>query len=242
LAAADLLAIIRERFPMIRKLPLLFVVVALAGCDFRFGSSCSNTTFRGGTVIMGSGSSKTETRPVAAFSSVQLTSCANVEIERTGTESLSVTADDNLLPVFLSEVKDGALLISSDTNKSFKGKVPVYKVTVGELRSVTISSSGDIKASKLAGESFSVSVSGSGDIRVAGDVTEFVVDITGSGDVDAIDLKAKRAKVSVSGSGDATVNATDELDVSISGSGDVSYVGKPRVTSRISGSGSLKPK
>jgi Putative auto-transporter adhesin, head GIN domain len=227
---------------MIRKLPLLFIAVALAGCDFRFDSSCSYTASRGGTVIKGSGSSKTEARLVAAFSSIQLSSCANVEIERTGSESLSVTADDNLLSVFLSEVKGGALLISYDTDKSFKGTVPIYKVTTGDLRSVTMSGSGDVKASKLAGESFSISISGSGDIRVAGEVAELVVDISGSGDVNAIDLKAKRAKISISGSGDATVNAADELDVSISGSGDVSYIGKPRVTSKISGSGSLNPK
>ena len=94
-------------------------------------------------MINGSGSSKTEVRPVAAFSAVRLSDVgARVVIERTGKESLEVTADDNLVALFTSEVKDGTLYLSAAKGKSMSGKRPLFKVTVSDLRQLGVSGSG----------------------------------------------------------------------------------------------------
>jgi hypothetical protein len=194
----------------------------------------------GGPMIRGSGNITTETRPVGTFAAIDVAIPGNVVIERTGSDSVSVSGDDNLLPLYTSEVKDGTLYLSLAKGKSFQGKMPVFRVTVADLRDVRVAGSGDVDASKLDGETLSVSVSGSSDVRLAGRADTLALSVAGSGSVNAAALQAKTAKVVVSGSGAATVDATDALDVRISGSGDVRYLGAPAITSNITGSGSLK--
>jgi hypothetical protein len=237
---------LRRVLIMIGRFSILLAAFALAACNGDSGSSkCTSgctTENQGGEMIHGSGVMKTETRPAEKFTAVVLSSSANVVIERTGTESLTVTGDDNLIPLFLSQVRDGTLYLSFAKGKSFEGKTPVYRIGVIDLRTLTLDGAGDIDASKLEAGTLSVFERGSGDIRLAGEVGDLAVAIDGSGNVNAAKLKAKRAKVAVNGSGDARVNVSDELDAKITGSGDISYLGSPKVTSNVSGSGSIKPK
>ncbi len=233
---------------------LLVAVVVVAGgsayVGYRFiktmaQSSCAGSCIsehHGGTMIHGSGKLTTEARNVQKFTAVRLASAGDVTIERTGTESVSVTAEDNLLPFFTSEVKDGTLYLSVARDKSFEGKAPKYRITVVALRAIEVEGAGDVTAGKLDGDALSVSDSGSGDVRLEGRVGELTLSLSGSGDADAAALQAKHAQVTVSGSGDVTVNATDTLGIDISGSGDVTYLGSPKLTKSISGSGSISHK
>jgi Putative auto-transporter adhesin, head GIN domain len=229
---------------MLRKLPAVLILLSLVACDSGAKSNCTNdciTVYGEGPTINGSGSSKTEVRPVAAFSAIRLSDVgARVVIERTGKESLEVTADDNLVALFTSEVKDGTLHLSVAKGKSMSGKRPVFKVTVSDLRQLGVSGSGSVDATGLDGEGLAMSVAGSGEITVAGRIEDVTISISGSGSCNAVDLKAKRAKAAVRGSGELTVNASDELDANVSGSGSILYVGSPKLTSNISGSGSIK--
>ncbi len=194
-----------------------------------------------GPMITGSGHVATETRKVTSFTSIALDSPANVMIEHTGTLSVSVTSDDNLLPYFTSEVKDSTLHLAVAPDKSFQGRsYPLYRITVADLRDIELHGSGDIRADKLDGPGVTLGVIGSGDVRLAGRVDDFALSLKGSGHVDASKLQAKRAKVDMSGSGDATVDASDTLDVHLRGSGDLRYVGTPKVTQDVSGSGRIQ--
>ena len=229
---------------MSRSLSGILIFLALTACDNNAKSACTSdciTVTGKGPMLNGSGSLKTEVRPVATFSAIRLSDVgARVVIVRTGTESLEVTADDNLVSLFTSEVKDGTLYLSVAKDRSLSGKRPVYKVTVSDLRQLGISGSGTVDATGLDGEGLAMSVAGSGEITAAGRVDDLTISISGSGSCNAADLSAKRAKVAVRGSGDLTVNAQDELEAIVSGSGSIWYVGSPKITSNISGSGSIK--
>ncbi len=231
---------------MLRKLPAVLTLFALAACDSGVKSTCTTdciTVYGEGPLINGSGSSKTEVRPVAAFSAIRLSDVgARVVIDRTGKESLEVTADDNLVALFTSEVKDGTLYLSAAKGKSMSGKQPLFKVTVSKLRQLGVSGSGSVDAAGLDGEALAMSIAGSGEITVAGWIDDVTVSISGSGTCNAAGLKAKRAKAAVRGSGELTVNASDELDANVIGSGTIMYIGSPKVTSNISGSGAIEQK
>jgi hypothetical protein len=192
--------------------------------------------------IRGSGHVTTEARALPPFTSIRLDASGDVAIDRTGTQSVTVSGDDNLLAFFTTEVKDGTLYLAFATAKRFQGRSPLYRITVTDLRSIEINGSGDVKAEHLDGAALTASIAGSGDMHLNGRTDEFKVSIKGSGDVDAAGLKVKRAKVSMSGSGDAVVNASDTLDVQLSGSGDLRYVGTPKITMDVRGSGSVRPK
>jgi hypothetical protein len=179
----------------------------------------------GGAMIYGSGKIKTEVRQVENFTSIRLSVPATLSIERTGEAGLKVTAEDNLLPVLESEVKDGTLRLSLARRTSFTGKIPVFEVTVTDLRGLQVEGSGIVKASKLDGGALSLTVTGSGEVDLAGRSDLFTVAIAGSGSVDAGELQTKRAKVGVTGSGEIVVNASDELDATVTGSGTVEYMG-----------------
>ena len=238
----------------------LLIILALVACVVVGGVYAGHSAYRairdaiasgcvncvqvnnGGPMIKGSGVLKTESRTVAPFTAVRLDSPANVVIDRTGTQTLSLTADDNLLAFLTSEVRDGTLYLGLAKDKSFQAKSVVFRITVADLRAIEIRGSGDVEADHLDGRTLSVSIAGSGDARLAGRTDELVLSIKGSGDIDAGRLTAKHAKVVISGSGDVAVNASDKLDVRLSGSGDVRYLGSPTLTKDIRGSGSVEPK
>jgi hypothetical protein len=224
---------------------VLTVALALAPLNSHAGNVCSSecmTVNQGGPMIYGSGKMKTEVRPVGKFDSVRVSVPANVLIERTGAEGLSLTADDNLLPILESEVSDGTLQLSVAKGTSFAGRTPIIRITVADLRKLDVEGSGAVKASKLDGSALSLTVSGSGNIRLAGTSDNLAVVVDGSGSVAAAELQSKRAKVVVRGSGEATVNARDELDATIMGSGSVDYLGSPKLASSVFGSGSINQK
>ena len=201
------------------------------------------TVNNGGSMIYGSGKMKTEARPIEKFNSVRVSVPATVLIEQqTGAERLSVTAEDNLLPLIDSEVKDGALRLSIATGKSFTGRIPTFQVIVSDLRELNVEGSGTVEASKLDGSALSLTVAGSADIHLAGRSDDLTVAIYGSASVDAAELQTTRAKVVVSGSGDVLVNARDKLDASVIGSGTVDYMGSPTLKEAIFGSGSIQQK
>ena len=159
-----------------------------------------------------------------------------------GPRTLTVTADDNLVSLFTSEVKDGTLELSVAKGKSLSGKRPVYRVTISELKKLDVTGSGTVDATKLDGDALSMSISGSGTATLAGRVDDLRVSITGSGSFNGTALTAKRAKIDVTGSGEVTVNASEELDAEVTGSGSIWYIGSPKLTPSVSGSGSIKKK
>jgi hypothetical protein len=219
---------------MLRTTAALSSLLVLAACNW-------SDTFDG-LVIKGSGNLKTESRPVERFTAISLSTAGSLELEQTDQESLSITADDNLLSLFTSEVRDGTLYLSTTDGKFWRGKGPHFKVTVKELRKLNISGVGSIKAINLDSESLSVSISGAGSGRVAGRTDNLTVSVSGTGSLDAAELKAKRAKVVVSGVGNVTVNASDELDANVSGTGTIWYIGSPKLEKSVSGVGSIKQK
>jgi hypothetical protein len=229
---------------MSRSVPGLILIVALTACDNSAKSTCTSdciTVTGKGTVINGSGMLKTEARPVPAFTAIRLADVdARVMIERTGRETLEVTADDNLVSLFTSDVRDGTLHLSVVKDRSMFGKRPVYRVTVGDLRQLGVSGGGIVDVRGLDGDSIAMSIAGSGEITASGRADDLAISISGSGSCDAGGLKAQRAKVALRGSGAATVDAQDELEAIVSGSGTVWYFGSPKITSSVSGSGAVK--
>ena len=92
-----------------RKLRFLWTalfVLLTAGCD----------EFSPG--IKGSGKVITEPRTVSGFNAVLLKGAGALTIEENGTESLTISADDNLLPYVTAEVSGGRLTLSTKDNTS----------------------------------------------------------------------------------------------------------------------------
>jgi len=191
--------------------------------------------------IEGSGNVIVEAREVGDFDRISVEGFGVVRVEVGPAPSLTVEAEDNVVPLLVTEVEGTTLELKVKPGTSFRHvEEPLYTITTPTLAGVSISGSGDVTITGLDSESFDAAISGSGDIRPSGTTSSLDVSIGGSGAFHGGDLVATSAEVSVSGSGSVVVEATDTLDVAISGSGDVRYLGDPVLTPSISGSGSIE--
>jgi hypothetical protein len=189
--------------------------------------------------IQGSGVSKTESRNVPSFSKIELSGSPDVEVAVGPAESLSVTADDNILPLIETKVDGGTLDIGSKDSYSTSIGVKV-KITAPTLEGVSISGSGNIHVTGLKAGEMEAGITGSGNIVIAGTSDQLTAHITGSGNLKADELSVKHARVTVTGSGDATIRASDEVEATVTGSGNIRYAGNPpQVKRNVIGSGEI---
>lgn len=190
--------------------------------------------------IAGSGKIVTEPRSVSGFSKVSLSGTGQLIIEQTGSESLTITADDNLLPYLTSDVDRGELQLRTKGSSLDPSRKIVYEVTVKTLEDVTIGGSVSVEATKLDADRLAVTLGGEGDITLAGRAHTLAIVIAGDGRYHGDALKTERATINIAGSGRAVVAASETLDVTVAGDGTVEYIGNPTVTRQVLGSGSVR--
>jgi hypothetical protein len=217
-------------------------------------------------VITGSGRTTTEARGISGVTSVVLEGSGEVEIVAGAAESLTIEADDNLLPLITSEVQAGALRLGFNRatwRETIRPTQPIrFTLTVPTLQAIDLAGRGSLHAADLAADSLSVHLTGagtltldhleagaldvrldgSGNVIVGGRVDDQTVVIAGSGQYQAGDLDSQTARVTLSGTGDVVVWVRADLSAEIGGSGTVSYWGDPLVSRRdISGAGDINP-
>lgn len=207
---------------------VLLAAVVLAGCNVNIP----------GIGVEGSGVVITETRQVSGFDEIVVLGSGDVVVSVTGTESLQIDAEDNIMPLLTTEVVNGRLELGS--SGSYHSTRPItYTITASELTKVVIEGSGDVDATGIDAAAFEVEIDGSGNVTPVGTSGELDVEINGSGDVDAFGLQTMVGTVTINGSGNAAVNVTVQLDITINGSGNVTYTGDPTVDQEINGSGNI---
>lgn len=211
--------------------------------------------------VTGSGKAATEDRQVGPVTDVTLSGIGNLTIRQGDTPSLSVTADDNLLPLIETETSGKKLTIRTKSGFNLKPSGPLnFTLTVPRLERLSVSGSGNAATEKLTSEELTVklsgagnatlrdltcktltiSLSGAGNATVTGSAEKAKATISGAGEIDASNFKVATAEVKVSGAGNAAVWATDELKAKVSGAGDVTYKGSPKIDKKVSGAGSVK--
>ena len=213
----------------------LLAVALLTACGF-------NPLNLGGlTRVTGSGKVVNETRNVSGFDGLIIEGAGKINIDRTGTESLSITTDDNLLQYIDTQVRGGKLVIE------FKPKIMVnrfsdlsFNLTVKDLNSLQVTGAARIDAKNLQGDQMTVSIDGVGATELAGKVDQLTVSLKGAGAFNSENMQARRATVTNEGTGAAIVRVSDSLNVTISGIGYIEYIGNPQVTKNISGLGAVR--
>jgi hypothetical protein len=179
-----------------------------------------------------------ESRDVSGFEEVELRGAGNLSIEQTGSESLTVEAEEDVLPRLKTEVVNDRLIIGPKPDTTIHTTAPInYKLTVEALDALEVSGSGDVEAEGIKTDRLAVTIGGAGKLMIGGEAEEQDIDISGSGAYWAEGLDSKVVKIGVSGSGSAIVNASEELDANVSGAGSVEYVGDPTVEQNTSVAG-----
>jgi len=215
------------------------------------------------SLVRGSGNVISEDRAVSGFSKLFISGSGEIFIEQGDEESLTIIAEDNIIPLITTEVSGDTLNIShgpgpivtntksieiylkvkdlDSISTSGSANVNCSGLSTGSL-TIKTTGSGNVDISNLETDSIDISSSGSGNFTLAGNTDSLKISTNGSGGCDAGNLKSKDCIIDINGSGNNTVNVSDTLDVSIDGSGDVSYIGNPTVESSkgFGASGKLK--
>jgi hypothetical protein len=208
------------------------LVFSILACSFNVNNHQS---------VEGSGVIERQERTVKTFHAVDIVGSADVDITIGDTQSVTVEADDNILPLIETLVRNGTLIIRTASNTSITPKLPVHViVAMKSLDAARITGSGNINISDLAAERIQFNLPGSGNISAVGSAERVTVSLGGSGNILCEDLESKSTIVRLNGSGNITVNASESLDVNVDGSGNVRYRGNPaNVDQSVAGSGSV---
>jgi hypothetical protein len=211
------------------RIPILLVAATtiIAGC------------FRPG--IKGDGAIKTEDRTISDFSTLEI--AGGYEIKwSSGKPALSISTDQNLLPLIKTTVNGSTLTIDSEENLSPTKGVKIT-LTSASLADVQLNGAIKFTATQLAGGDLKLEANGASDISVGGSVTNFEATLSGASNLDAKSLQTQDATLSLNGAsyGDVTVSGT--LNASITGAGALTYSGNPKsVEKKISGAGTIRPR
>ena len=213
---------------------LLTCLVAFSlfsGCSFNIGNNG----------VRGSGIVKTESRKVAGFSSISFKSVGKVTVQQTGKESLTITADDNILPLLESRVADNILYLTLVNDSHFNPTKPIeFVVQVKGLESLNTDGVGSIEAQGIQGKRLAVAMDGVGAVTIAGSADTLDLSLSGVGSFQGEAFQTKQATVRNSGVGSAVVNVSQQLDTDLSGVGSIEYVGSPQVRKSGRGLGTVK--
>jgi hypothetical protein len=208
-----------------------------------------------------------ETRPIAGITGLKFRAVGKINLIQGETETLTIHADPEVRSRIHTEIIDGVLVISYEsdwkdwTGLNFIDKgVTRFDLTLKEIKTLTLSGVGNLDAPSIHSDSLAltlsgpatitvgslevnslkVEMSGVGSIDVAGKCTEQSITLSGAGSYKAPRLESAKTAVKLSGVGNATIWAKDSLEADISGAGAVEYFGTPQISQKISGIGVLK--
>jgi len=208
---------------------LVAITVALSGCKLHRG-------------LAGSGNRKTEKRDLKSFNAIDTGGAYEINVTCQKPASFEIEADDNILPLIKTEVRDGILFVSND-QEYHSSKSTTLRIALPELNSFSSSGASEVKIADANSTDLKIESTGADSIEAAGKAKSITISSTGAGKIDAGKLTAEKAKVDISGAAKVDVYASEQLDVTVSGVGSVSYSGNPKVVNKnISGIGSVTPK
>jgi hypothetical protein len=195
-----------------------------------------------GRGVKGSGNLKTEKRNLAAFKAIDTTGAYEVEVTCQKPASFEIEADDNILPLIKTDVRDGVLYVTSE--ESYNPSRPVtLRISLSELTAASSRGAGNVTIQDAKSDDLKIESMGAASIKAAGKVKSATISSSGAGDIDASRLQAEKARVTVAGAASVSVYATEQLDVSVSGVGSVTYGGNPKTVNKsVSGIGSVNKK
>lgn len=208
-----------------------------------------------------------EVIPVSGFNGIHFKSVGKIMLSQGETEGLTIQADPEVRARIHTEVKDGILWITQETDwKDWTGfrlidkGMTIYHVKMKDIQSLTVSGVGSVDCAEINSDalsitlsgpgtltvgavkanSLSVEISGVGSVDIAGKCAEQHLNLSGAGSYQGTRMETQRTTIKLSGVGNARVWANELLDATISGAGGIEYYGEAKVNQKVSGLGVIK--
>lgn len=189
--------------------------------------------------VAGSGTSATEGRTIAAFDTLTVRGPFEVRLTVGGEPAMTLSGDDNLLPLVETSQEGSALTIRAIETVRPSGALIVTLSTpsVGEIK---LSGAVQLKASGIKSDALALSASGAVDALLTGMASDLRINASGAASIRARDLKAMTVRLDASGAVSAEVFASESLKATLSGAGTLDCWGAPKAVDKtVSGAGSV---
>jgi hypothetical protein len=191
--------------------------------------------------VRGNGHVKTEERRLGSFANIDAGGAFEIEWQ-SGTPSVRVTTDENLLSYIENNVSDDTLHLRT---RDHLWPTHGIKVIISSPTRAGAKLRGAVKltANSLSGAAFALESKGASEVSLSGKIDRLLVDMTGASQLAAEGLQTKTAEISTTGAGDADITVSETLKVVITGAGKVTYSGNPgTIQKNITGAGSVRRK
>jgi hypothetical protein len=216
---------------------------------------------------MDNSSVQQEVIAVSGFSGINFKAVGKIMLSQGESESLTIQADPEVRERIHTEVKDGVLHITQETDwKDWTGfrlidkGMVTFHVVMKEINSLkiagvgsvdcaeintdalslTISGPGTLTIGTVKANTLNVEISGVGSVDIAGSCVEQNLMLSGAGNYQGARMESARTTAKLSGVGNARLWANETMDATISGVGGIEYYGEAKVTQRVSGLGVIK--
>lgn len=176
-----------------------------------------------------------------SFDAIEQSGCFDIEWSPADKPSLTLCAQEHVLPMMDVFVRNGTLVVRSKPGNLVSTERIRVIATSPSVKLAKISGAGDIELAGVTSPSLAVHIQGSGDILVSGQVRDLSVDIVGSGDFEGMALAAQNARLNIAGSGDIRVKVSQDVEAQVRGSGDILVQGcAGKRNTRVMGAGEIR--
>lgn len=207
----------------------------------RLGDRPFSTTFNLGRVS-GSGTVANEQRNLSGFKAIDVGSTFEVEVTAQKDFSVTVEADDNILPLIETEVRRGVLNIECSQRVSPKTPMKII-ISAPDIENIEASGAANLIINSIKNGGLRIDASGASKILVTGETAKLVVDVSGATKVDAEGLITENADLDASGASQVLVNVSNSLRTDASGASKIIYSGSPRdLNTKKNGAASVSPR
>lgn len=212
-----------------------------------------------GGIVIGNGKLETRTVEVPAFSALDVSSAIDVDAT-IGPRSVSITADENVLPFIETFVRDGALVlrvrdglmidrsnvravVSNDryegVSASGASRVTAPITPVPTLR-LEASGASTLRVSGIESSSVQLEATGASTVTLSGQATSASFGASGASNVNGVDLFLESGTVDVSGASTVRARASTAISGDVSGASTLEVSGRPAMNVIATGASTVR--
>lgn len=190
----------------------------------------------------GSGIVKTEKRDLRDFTGVHAGGALELEITAGKEFSVELEADDNILPLIKTEVRNGILYFSVERRMKTRNRI-FAKISMPELNNLDLSGASKAEVEDVRGENLTIEIGGASRLEIGGEINYLEADLSGASNLEAEELKTKTVKIGASGASGAEIFVTEDLKAKASGASKITFSGEPKnVEKKTSGASKIEPR
>jgi Putative auto-transporter adhesin, head GIN domain len=178
-----------------------------------------------GTVI-GSGNSASEDRTLGEFHALNVSAAIRATVSVGSPQHITVTADDNILPMVSASVSNGELQLSMQGTVTTRTPVSV-DIVVPALDSLTATSAARIDVTGLTADALKVVANSAGTISAAGQATSLNVNAESAGTADLANVPVQSVQANITSAGHALVNVSGSVTGTVHTAGLLTISGNP---------------